>query len=663
MQIRFIRDYLAGSFMKTLNPDTIYRHDSTLNVIDNTNVKNWVQVKAITNENIGLFAVGTNYNYNSPAEIWINNTQININWSVMRGHALVIFGSDNKTPVFNQSYDTYSTADQINSLAAKINRLSIDYPTNYWAIVSYDAIGMNPILSQALSNIGTPEFNPSTGRFAFAAVGYGGECLASECDRTYVSNGSNVLRAEIFINGKNAAKNVSATTSGGSSIPRITNGKANMSSSSDCYTNLDAATTYVQVDLGSLIDIEYIHMWFGYLPVKYNYYFNSSATEKWIYRKHRLDVSTDGATWMTIQNNENPLIGLSCGRKYYLQNPTIKNKKITNTPILQILSTINENLLATNDTPKVSLKDVYSPHSKNMSEHLNKIIKSVSMKATGVTTTFIDNNGSSNHGKYENTDINKLNDVAIKFSNQFYTCNDNCVATCTSTCSSICTDTCGSTTCGYTCSYMCGKDCWDSCGTTYCSGSCGASSCKSSCGASTCSHTCGTTCSATCGSGCTSSCGSNCSGTCGSDCTKGCSGGQGGCAATCQGGWATTCPCSGNCTGNCTNGCGGGCYAVCSVSCTNVCSGGCRSLCGGNCSGVCYGACAGNCAGTWCTAICHSGCAGQCASSICKSGCGGGCGSLCYLMCGSNCGINCSETCSVDCSNGCTSHCSHETNA
>ena len=655
MQIRYIRDYLSGSFNKFTSPNTIDNHNSTLNTTSYTDVKNWVQIKAITNENIKLLAISGDYSRQLPAEIWINDTQININWTVARGHALVIFGSDNKTPVFNQSYDTYSSADQCNSLATKINLLRTSYPNNYWAIVSTDSIGMNLWLSIALSDIGVSQYNQTNDRYVFAAVGYGGECLASELNQLYTINGNYSVRAEIFINGKNAAKNVSAKAYNGTSIPRIVNGNSHMSSTSDCYSVQNSGAAYVQIDLGSLIDIEYIHVWFGYLQISQNYHFNNGAAERWLYKKHRLDVSVDGTTWITIQNNENPIFGSPNGRRYYLQNPTAVGNKISNTPILQILSTVNENLFSTNETPKVALKSVYSPHLKNTREHLNKIINSFSLKSTGLTTSFIDDSGSSGHGKYQKSDIDKLNEIAIKFSNEVYTCSSGCTAACVTSCSSVCTDTCGTGTCGYTCSHACGKDCWNTCGTTACSGSCGGDTCSNTCGLSTCKHSCGTSCTALCGSGC--------SGTCGTTCVDYCSNG---CSGSCYGGlniFLRTCS-SKNCTASCGGSCGVGCNSGCSWACTAACAGGCHSACGGDtCNAACKGRCATNCAGTWCTALCTSGCAAQCAGSICKSTCGGGCGSLCSVICSSSCSSQCTEDCSRNCSNGCTYHCAHELNA
>jgi hypothetical protein len=672
MQIRYIRDYLQGSYIQFLSNNIAHSapFNQTTEIQNYVNYKNWVQIKAISDEKLQIYALGTSsYNGSYPsAAVIVGGQQIPIAWGTPRGHALIILDTDNKTPIFNQTYDTYLYADQINSLAAKLNILASTYPNNYWILVSQDAIGINATLTSAFVDLGLTEFNTVTGRFSLAAVGRGGECLANETDKSYIVNGSTVLRAELFINGKNLARGASVSAISGfvstnQALSRLTNGKSNMTGSTDCVTSTAVGEQWVQVDLGALVDIEYIHIWYGFTPITYSYHFGN-ISERWLYKKHKLAVSTDNINWTVIQNYNNPLVGLACGTKYYIQDQNLKGQKLTLNQILQIQATINENIISTADLPKFSLADIYSPRTKNLKAQLLKIYtNATSVKNVASGTAYLNDDGS----KYEINDINTFDDMSIKFSNEYYGCSGStCVAICMTTCSSTCVDTCGPTTCGFTCSSACGDtSCTHSCGTSACSSTCGDSTCSNTCGTGSCSTTCGSGCSGGCAPGtCTYVCGGGCSNHCGGKCGLICGNFICGdnCTFSCVGGLLYGCTgCANGCTGTCQNNCNTPCGGLCCGGCAAACTIWCTSACAGACTGPCAAYCGGDCNGG-CVSACHGTCSVRCGSS-CNTDCTAICGNFCSTVCSSTCSAKCSETCSSNCSNGCTAHCAHEVNA
>lgn len=117
-----------------------------------------------------IYLKGTGYNRLTNAIVKINNVEI-FN-GAGRGLRLIIADRNKLKVSFNECYDTYGSEQARTDLANKINSTSED---NFIILVSYDAIGWNDDLVNALIKSGSSgEFNRSTDRFPYVFLGFKG---------------------------------------------------------------------------------------------------------------------------------------------------------------------------------------------------------------------------------------------------------------------------------------------------------------------------------------------------------------------------------------------------------------------------------------------------------------------------------------------------------
>lgn len=125
-----------------------------------------------------------------------------------------------------------------------------------------------------------------------------------------LNTGSHWVEIKAISNNKNVALGKTVTTNGTSTnANRVTNGNID----SGEYLGFDTGSSvldWVQIDLGSIMEVDYVHVWHYHLDVRK---YNSTKTE----------VSSDGKNWITIfdSNYEGTYIETAKGRI----SPIIKN--------------------------------------------------------------------------------------------------------------------------------------------------------------------------------------------------------------------------------------------------------------------------------------------------------------------------------------------------
>ena len=435
-------------------------------------------------------------------------------------------------------------------------------------------------------------------------------------------------------------KTVTSTDTGGSNrtVSQIVDGDT---ASTRYFGGGSSGSKYVQVDLGASYDIEFIQVWHFY-------------SDSRIYNYHTLEVSTDGSTWINIQQQECNRVEKSEGTSYYLPISIASNNIIQNESITSLRNAV------TSVRQKRGLSTSLAALTTTITAAQITDLKNQLTTNFGVTFS---QSLTDNEGRIEAKDIKEIVDKLYLVYNST-TCNSGCTNECRDACSGMCYGTCA-LSCGGACAAGCGSNCTSTCGSG-CLATCGATcavtcaaACAGGCAGACAGAICGTACQGACGSGCSHACGSGCYYSCGSGCAGTCNGCSGACdgavqlfARTCAS-YTCTATCANSCNNVCSGACAGGCSGACKGGCASSCAGGtCGANCTATCGSGCYATCGSGCTAT-CGAACAGGCAGTCAGTTCGTTCAKGCGSACQSICGTLCASGCESACTGACSTTC----------
>lgn len=326
------------------------------------------------------------------------------------------------------------------------------------------------------------------------------------------------------------------------------------------WAGQNGADLWVQVDLGATRQIEFVQVWHYYGDTR-------------MYYRHRLDVSIDGANWVTVNPPEGAVKEAAGGASYYLMSAFQQESQVSLPDLVSIQSAINAARAKRNLTTYV-----FSAFGLPITASKVTEMKSSLAEATLAFTQSLTNN----QGAIEKQDYDEV--VANVYK---YMGGAACASGCTMECRTSCDVACGaicSTGCANGCTGGCASACFDICHggcSVACAIGCGAAcanGCKSGC--SGCTGSCGWACSGYInGGGNTCGCGNTCGGACGDACNQAC---FGTCVATC--GAACQTGCGTTCNLYCGNGCSRGCGSACQVICSAACSNGCEATCTGTCA-------------------------------------------------------------------------------
>ncbi|WP_172917181.1 phage tail protein [Capnocytophaga canis] len=155
-----------------------------------------------------LYVKGTGYDRLEPLQIKLND--VNIEGSYGRGLKLMGLNRSTLQVVINENYDVFSSVNDINALANRLNGLGSDHII---MIASYDAISCNEDLINAMHRCGASiEASRLTWRLPYALVGIPGIGKGAGIE-VYTSAGADAPFAEIstkIINGTPQGINTSA---------------------------------------------------------------------------------------------------------------------------------------------------------------------------------------------------------------------------------------------------------------------------------------------------------------------------------------------------------------------------------------------------------------------------------------------------------------------
>ncbi len=285
------------------------------------------------------------------------------------------------------------------------------------------------------------------------------------------TNRSNQSLVDISSN-RAYGKAVSGSTSENPSYPysRITNGNIN---TSDYAASSSAGLQHVIINLGAIYDIDFIQIWHYYGDMR-------------IYFQNSLEVSTDGITWIVIQNPTGNMIENSNGNTYTLKPADYDKLKITKKTQLNLVEAINkvESLRGFSTTSLTLSNKLEAAFIQNFYTSLNRF---------NLNWQYIVSGGN----KTDDNQVEEIYNNIVKIQNNA-SCTSGCSYQCSTNCSTICHSGCGKN-CGATCASGCGANCTSACGNS-CSGNCGSN--------------CSSTCAGNCTGGCVTGCNTTCSGLC-----------------------------------------------------------------------------------------------------------------------------------------------------